>query len=122
MTLLIMAPSFHPQALCESEHVGDGTRIWAFAHVMHGARVGEECNIGEGVFVEAGAIVGDRVTLKNGVMVWDGVTIGDDAFIGPGVIFTNDKTPRSPRMEQARNRYSSRANWCQSTIVGRGAS
>jgi UDP-2-acetamido-3-amino-2,3-dideoxy-glucuronate N-acetyltransferase len=55
-------------------------------------------------------------------MVWDGVTIGDDAFIGPGVIFTNDKTPRSPRMEQARHRYRSRANWCCSTTVGRGAS
>jgi CRP-like cAMP-binding protein len=31
----------HPQALNESEQVGGGTRIWAFAHVMKGAVVGE---------------------------------------------------------------------------------
>jgi acetyltransferase-like isoleucine patch superfamily enzyme len=119
---LTMAPFLHPQALCECENVGDGTRIWAFAHVMRGARVGKDCNIGEGAFVETGAIVGDRVTLKNRVLVWDGIVIGDDAFIGPGVIFTNDKTPRSPRMPQSKRRYSSRLNWCCSTTVGRGAS
>ena len=117
-----MSGFLHPQALCECENVGDGTRIWAFAHIMRGARVGKECNIGEGAFVESGAVVGDRVTLKNQVMVWDGVAIGDDAFIGPGVIFTNDKTPRSPRMPQSKRRYSSPANWRCSTIVGRGAS
>ena len=84
----------HPMALCESESVGDATRIWAFAHVMKGAQVGSHCNIGEGAFVESGAVLGDRVTLKNQVLVWDGVRIGDDAFIGPGVVFTNDATPQ----------------------------
>jgi UDP-2-acetamido-3-amino-2,3-dideoxy-glucuronate N-acetyltransferase len=55
----------HPHALCESDTVGAGTRVWAFAHVMRGAVIGSDCNIGEGVFVESGARVGDRVTLKN---------------------------------------------------------
>jgi UDP-2-acetamido-3-amino-2,3-dideoxy-glucuronate N-acetyltransferase len=116
-------PGFlHPLALCECENVGEGTRIWAFAHVMRGAQVGKDCNIGEGAFVESGAVVGDRVTLKNKVMVWDGVAIGDDAFIGPGVIFTNDKTPRSPRMPLSGRRYNSPVNWLRPTTVGQGAS
>lgn len=117
-----MATFVHPLALCESDAVGDGTRIWAFAHVMRGARVGRDCNIGEGAFVEAGATIGDRVTLKNHVLVWDGVRIGDDAFIGPGVIFTNDAAPRSPRMPQAAARYRDPAGWRLATTVGQGAS
>ena len=82
----------HRLALCESDQVGEGTRVWAFAHVMAGAVVGRDCNIGDGAFIEAGAVLGDRVTVKNQVMIWDGVSIGDDVFIGPGVIFTNDKS------------------------------
>ena len=96
-----MATFVHRLALCESDSVGDGTRIWAFAHVMHGAVVGRDCNIGDHAFIESGAVVGDRVTVKNGVLIWDGVTIADEAFIGPGVIFTNDRHPRSPRMPAA---------------------
>lgn len=84
----------HHLALCESDQVGRGTRVWPFAHVMAGARLGSDCNVGEHAFVEDGARVGDRVTMKNGVMIWDGVTVEDDVFLGPGVVFTNDLLPR----------------------------
>ena len=43
----------HERALCESGEIGPRTRIWAFAHVMRGARVGTDCNICGHVFVEA---------------------------------------------------------------------
>ncbi|MBK8232514.1 MAG: N-acetyltransferase [Candidatus Eisenbacteria bacterium] len=85
----------HPQGLCESEEVGQGTRIWAFAHVMKGAKVGSNCNIGETAFIEAGAILGNNVTVKNGVAVWEKVVIEDYVFLGPFCVFTNDKIPRS---------------------------
>lgn len=88
-------PFVHPDGRCESTEVGDGTRIWAFAHVMKGAKVGAQCNIGEGAFVESGARIGDCVTIKNGVSVWDCVTVADYAFLGPGAVFTNDFAPRS---------------------------
>lgn len=84
----------HPQGLCESDEVGAGTRVWAFAHVMRGARVGTGCNVCDHAFVESGAVVGDRVTVKNGVMIWDGVVIEDDVFVGPGATFTNVTNPR----------------------------
>src|SRR3989304_6165302 len=95
----------HPSAICESAAVGDGTRVWAFAHIMDGAVVGRDCNIGDHAFVETGVRVGERVTIKNGVMLFDGVTVEDDTFIGPGVIFTNDRYSRSPRMPEAAGRY-----------------
>lgn len=85
----------HEKGLCESGEVGAGTRIWAFAHVLEGARIGAECNICDGVFVEGGAVVGDRVTVKCGVQLWDGVELEDDVFVGPNATFTNDRFPRS---------------------------
>jgi UDP-2-acetamido-3-amino-2,3-dideoxy-glucuronate N-acetyltransferase len=112
----------HPSGLCESDAVGEGTRIWAFAHVMKHAVVGRNCNIGEGVFVESGAVLGDRVTVKNQCLIWDGVHLGDDVFVGPAVVFTNDRLPRSPRMAEAAARYQSTQNWLEATHVERGAS
>jgi len=85
----------HPQGICESMQVGEGTRIWAFAHVLAGARIGADCNICEQVFVENDVVLGDRVTVKNGVQLWDGLRVGDDVFIGPNATFTNDPFPRS---------------------------
>jgi UDP-2-acetamido-3-amino-2,3-dideoxy-glucuronate N-acetyltransferase len=85
----------HPQGLCESSEVGPGTRVWAFAHVMNGARVGNDCNICDCAFVEDGAVLGDRVTVKNATLVFSGVTCEDDVFLGPNVVFTNDLRPRA---------------------------
>ena len=85
----------HPHGLCESDCVGAGTRIWAFAHVLAGAKVGRDCNIGDHAYVEDGVTIGDRVTVKNGVQLFDGVTIEDDVFLGPAVVFTNDLRPRA---------------------------
>jgi acetyltransferase-like isoleucine patch superfamily enzyme len=104
----------HPQALCESDDVGRGTRIWAFAHVMAGAHVGVECNIGDHCFIENGAWVGDRVTVKNAVLIWDAVRIEDDAFVGPNAVFTNFVNPRS--------RFKPRPEDFVPTLVKRGAS
>lgn len=85
----------HPAAIVESPDIGAGTRIWAFAHVMEGARIGAGCNIGGGCFVERGAIIGDDVTVKNGVAVWEGLIVGNGVFLGPNVTLTNDRRPRS---------------------------
>jgi UDP-2-acetamido-3-amino-2,3-dideoxy-glucuronate N-acetyltransferase len=89
----------HENGLCESDAVGDGTRIWAFAHVLRGARIGRDCNICDGAYVEGRAVLGDRVTVKNAVLIFDGVEVGDDCFLGPGVVFTNDLNPRSKLRE-----------------------
>ncbi|ANZ36983.1 transferase [Lentzea guizhouensis] len=85
----------HPNGLCESETVGDGTRVWAFAHVLKGARVGRDCNICDGAFVENEAVLGNNVTVKNNVLVFNLVTCEDDVFLGPNVVFTNDMRPRA---------------------------
>ncbi len=118
-----MIPEFvHPTAIVESESVGTGTRVWAYAHILSGARVGKNCNIGDHAFIETGARVGNNVTVKNHVCIWDGVTIEDDCFLGPHVVFTNDLYPRSPRMIEVSDRYSHCENWREQTVVERGCS
>jgi UDP-2-acetamido-3-amino-2,3-dideoxy-glucuronate N-acetyltransferase len=85
----------HPQGLCESKSVGSGTRIWAFAHILPGARIGTECNICDHVFIENDVIIGAQVTVKCGVQLWDGLRIGNKVFIGPNATFSNDRYPKS---------------------------
>ena len=102
----------HEKALCESSMIGAGTRIWAFAHILPGAVIGQDCNICDGVFVENDVVVGDRVTVKCGVQLWDGVRLEDDVFVGPNATFTNDLFPRSRE----------HLEHFPTTVVGTGAS
>jgi acetyltransferase-like isoleucine patch superfamily enzyme len=102
----------HSHALCESPDIGKGSRIWAFTHILPGAKIGSDCNVCDHVFIENDVTIGDRVTIKCGVQVWDGITIGDDVFIGPNVTFTNDIYPRSKVYPERFDR----------TVVGNGAS
>lgn len=94
-------PFVHEKGLCESAHVGSGTRIWAFAHVLPGARIGRNCNICDHVFIENDVVLGDGVTVKCGVQLWDGLRVGDRVFIGPNATFTNDRAPRSKQYPDA---------------------
>lgn len=102
----------HELAICDSNRVGAGTRIWEFSHVFPGAKIGSDCNFSAGVLVENDVEVGDRVTIKSGVQLWDGVRVEDDVFIGPNATFANDPFPRSKKYP---------ASFAQ-TIVEKGAS
>jgi UDP-2-acetamido-3-amino-2,3-dideoxy-glucuronate N-acetyltransferase len=88
-------PHVHRLADVLSSRIGAGTRIWQFCVILPGARIGENCNICSHCFIENDVVIGNRVTVKNGVSIWDGLEIQDDVFIGPGVVFTNDRYPRS---------------------------
>jgi UDP-2-acetamido-3-amino-2,3-dideoxy-glucuronate N-acetyltransferase len=105
------APFIHERALVETDRIGPGTRIWAFAHVMAGAVIGAECNICDHTYIEGDVVIGDRVTVKSGVFLWDGLRVEDDVFIGPQATFTNDLMPRSRQPFQLRG-----------TTLSRGAS
>lgn len=85
----------HTHAIIESEKIGDGTRIWAFTHILPEAVIGENCNINDHTFIENDVVIGNNVTVKSGVYIWDGARISDNVFIGPNVTFTNDLRPRS---------------------------
>jgi acetyltransferase-like isoleucine patch superfamily enzyme len=106
----------HERALVESEAIGAGTRIWAFAHVMPGARIGADCNVCDHTYIEDDVVIGNRVTIKSGVYLWDGLRVHDDVFIGPQATFTNDRFPRSKQPFAA-----TVTTICRGATIGAGA-
>jgi UDP-2-acetamido-3-amino-2,3-dideoxy-glucuronate N-acetyltransferase len=87
----------HSLADVQTQHVGEGTRIWQFCVVLPKAIIGRDCNICSHCFIENDVLIGDRVTVKCGVQIWDGIILEDNVFIGPNVTFTNDPYPRSQK-------------------------
>ena len=75
--------------------IGPGTKIWHFAHVMKGAKIGANCVVGQNVVIASTAVIGDGVKIQNNVSVYDGVVIEDGVFCGPSMVFTNVINPRS---------------------------
>ena len=109
-----MEPVIHPSAIVDTGAVlGENTRVWHFAHVCSGARIGAGCSLGQNVFVGNDVVMGNNVKVQNNVSVYEGVTLEDDVFCGPSCVFTNVVNPRS---------HVSRRSEFQRTLVRRGAS
>ena len=86
----------HPTAVVdEPAHIGAGTKIWHFSHIMSEAVLGENCNLGQNVFVAKAVVLGRNVKVQNNVSIYAGVTCEDDVFLGPSMVFTNVINPRS---------------------------
>lgn len=94
-----MSTFIHPTAIVDTKSIGEESRIWAFVHILEGAKIGKNANICDHCFIENEVVIGDDVTVKCGVWIWDGVTIEDKVMIGPSVAFTNDLFPRSKNKE-----------------------
>lgn len=104
----------HPSScIDEGAHIGVGTSIWHFSHVMSSARIGDHCNIGQNVFIAADVQVGNNVKIQNNVSLYTGVVVEDDVFLGPSMVFTNVINPRS---------HINRKHEYKPTLVQRGAS
>ena len=93
--------------------IGAGTKIWHFAHVLPGTRVGRNCNLGQNVMVGPNVQIGNGCKVQNNVAVYEGVTLEDDVFCGPSMVFTNVLLPRA--------HVSRRAEFLP-TLIRRGAS
>jgi len=79
----------------EGAQLGEGTRIWHFAHVRKGAKIGKNGNIGKDVYIDTNVVIGDNCKIQNFASLYHGLTVGNDVFIGPHVCFTNDIYPRA---------------------------
>lgn len=86
----------HKSAIIDNNvTIGEGTKIWAFTHIMSESKIGKNCIIGEGVHIGANVIIGDNVKIQNHSLVYSGVIIEDDVFLGPNTVTTNDFEPIS---------------------------
>ena len=103
----------HPTAVIdEPATIGDDTRIWHFAHIFAGARIGRRCSFGQNTMVAADVVIGDNVKVQNNVAIYTGTVIEDDVFLGPSCVLTNVTNPRSQVV---------RRNLYERTLIQRGA-
>lgn len=89
----------HPLSDVQTSTIGEGTRIWQFAVILPGVKIGRMCNICAHVLIEHDAQLGDNVTVKPGVTIGESMVIEDDVFIGPNAAFPNDRHPKSGNTE-----------------------
>jgi len=111
----------HKTAIVEENvKIGDGTKIWHFAQVRRGAKIGKNCVIAKSVFIDFDSEIGDNVKIQNHAIIYHKVIIEDGVFIGPNVCFTNDKIPRAINLNGTPKKAD---DWQVSTIhIGQGAS
>jgi predicted dehydrogenase/acetyltransferase-like isoleucine patch superfamily enzyme len=79
----------------ENCHIGKGTKIWHFTHVLGGTTIEENCNIGQNVVIGPDVRIGKGCKIQNNVSVYKGVTLEDGVFCGPSMVFTNIFNPRA---------------------------
>ena len=97
----------------DGAEIGAGTKIWHFAHILTGSRIGRNCNLGQNVMIGPEVTIGSGCKIQNNVSVYKGVTLEDEVFCGPSMVFTNVHNPRAHigRMDEVRP-----------TLVKKGAS
>jgi len=74
--------------------LGQNVKIFAFVN-LYGCEIGDESKIGTFVEIQKGARIGKRVKISSHTFICEGVTIEDEVFVGHGVMFINDRYPRS---------------------------
>ena len=62
---------------------------------LYGCRVGDNTKIGPFVEIQKGCTVGKNCKIQSHSFLCEGVIIEDEVFIGHGVMFINDRYPRS---------------------------
>ena len=105
--------SIHETAIVDAgAEIGEGSRIWHWAHVCGGAKIGKDVSLGQNVFVGNKVVIGDKCKIQNNVSVYDNVYLEDGVFCGPSMVFTNVYNPRS--LIERKNEY-------KDTVVKKGA-
>ena len=86
---------------------------------LYGCAIGDGTKIGSFVEIQVNATVGRLCKISSHTFVCEGVEIGDEVFVGHGVMFINDRYPRST----AAGQLQTKDDWAVvETRVSRGAS
>ncbi len=89
----------------QNVHVGPFTNLY-------GCTIGDNTRVGPFVEIQRGASIGANCKVQSHSFVCDGVTIEDEVFVGHGVLFINDRYPRTgswSRLESSAVQRSARA-------------
>ena len=98
--------------------LGDRVRLYGFAN-LYGCEIGDDSMIGPFVEIQRDVRIGRLVKVQSHTFICSGVDIADEVFIGHGVVFINDRFPRSTTDD---GQLQGASDWvCERTVVGRRA-
>ncbi len=99
--------------------LGKDVRLSKFIN-LYGCTVGDNTKIGAFVEIQKNAHVGSNCKISSHTFVCEGVTIEDEVFVGHGVMFINDKRPKSVNADGS---IQTEKDWkVVPTLVKKGAS
>jgi UDP-2-acetamido-3-amino-2,3-dideoxy-glucuronate N-acetyltransferase len=80
--------------IAPSVKLGKDVKIFDFVN-LYGCEIGDNTKIGTFVEIQKNARVGKNCKISTHTFICEGVDIEDNVFVGHGVMFINDKYPRS---------------------------
>lgn len=105
--------------IADDVKLGEGVKVFHFVN-MYGCEIGDGTKVGSFVEIQKGVMVGKNCKISSHSFICEGVTIEDDCFIGHGVMFINDKYPRSTNEDGS---MQTEADWkVEKTHIKKGAS
>tara|TARA_B100000242_G_C42952164_1_gene441496 strand:- start:31 stop:501 length:471 start_codon:yes stop_codon:yes gene_type:complete len=87
---------------------------------LYGCEIGSNTTIGPFVEIQKNVVVGSNCKISSHSFICEGVVIHDNVFIGHGVVFVNDKYPKSTNADGS---MKGEGDWnLQGIIIEDGAS
>jgi UDP-2-acetamido-3-amino-2,3-dideoxy-glucuronate N-acetyltransferase len=83
-----------PYRLIDDVTFGKNVVVYSFTN-LYGCQIGDNTRIGPFVEIQQGVRVGANCKIQSHAFVCTGVELGDGVFVSHGVLFINDKFPRS---------------------------
>lgn len=105
--------------IASSVTLGENVQLNDFIN-LYGCRIGDNTKIGPFVEIQKNVTVGNNCKIQSHSFICEGVALEDGVFIGHGVMFINDRYPRSTTESGA---LQAEADWqVVSTRIKKGAS
>lgn len=105
--------------IADDVKLGQDVKIFHYVN-MYGCEIGDGTKVGSFVEIQKGVVVGKNCKISSHTFICEGVTIEDNCFIGHGVMFINDKYPRSTNEDGS---MQTEADWkVERTHIKKGAS
>ena len=105
--------------IASSVILGENVSLQDFIN-LYGCRIGDNTKIGPFVEIRKNVTVGRNCKIQSHSFLCEGVSIEDEAFIGHGVMFINDRYPRSATASGA---LQTEGDWkVVPTVIKKGAS
>ncbi len=92
---------------------------------LYGCTIGAGSRVGTFVEIQKGVVIGENCKIQSHSFICEGVTVEDGCFIGHGVMFTNDRRPKSVNADGSLQTESDwtleRTHVCRRASIGTGA-